>query len=447
MSNFSTIVSYLQQMGFNKVAIAGIMGNLMMESGFDPNSGNQREGAIGIAQWEGSRRVTLQRLASSMGRTENNLGVQLEMLRQELEGRHLVDELNHAGSAGNAAAIFDHKFENSAGTTRSQRINYANQYFTSGKISGGGGTTSTNYGTVSGSSGSGSRTNMTSAQYQAALGDLSGLVNSVPELRNLLHSAMSSHWTSDEFIQHVEQSHWWRTHSQALRQNLALKISDPATYASNLKQATEHVHQLASSLGITLIGDQASKLANQYMLGVWDDPTLQQHMAAFYKIDLSHGGKIFGQAATIVQNLHQIASDYGMYLSRWARNNWTELILSGQQSVDSFKQFTVNNAKAKYPGLVKQLDSGLTVNQIADPYRQSMGRLLEIDPNTIGTDSATLNRALQGTTTDKGTTVMPMWKFEEELRADPRWQYTQNAKDTMSTALMKIGQDFGFSQI
>jgi hypothetical protein len=34
--------------------------------------------------------------------------------------------------------------------------------------------------------------------------------------------------------------------------------------------------------------------------------------------------------------------------------------------------------------------------------------------------------------------------FEEQVRRDPRWQYTQNAKDTMSSVLVKIGQDFGF---
>jgi hypothetical protein len=37
-----------------------------------------------------------------------------------------------------------------------------------------------------------------------------------------------------------------------------------------------------------------------------------------------------------------------------------------------------------------------------------------------------------------------LWQFEQTLRADPRWAKTNNARDTMSSALLKIGADFGF---
>ncbi len=42
------------------------------------------------------------------------------------------------------------------------------------------------------------------------------------------------------------------------------------------------------------------------------------------------------------------------------------------------------------------------------------------------------------------TQATPIWQFEQQVRTDPRWQYTNNAKDAMSTALLHIGSDFGF---
>jgi hypothetical protein len=34
--------------------------------------------------------------------------------------------------------------------------------------------------------------------------------------------------------------------------------------------------------------------------------------------------------------------------------------------------------------------------------------------------------------------------FEDQVRADPRWQKTQNAYDTTASALVTIGRDWGF---
>jgi hypothetical protein len=75
-----------------------------------------------------------------------------------------------------------------------------------------------------------------------------------------------------------------------------------------------------------------------------------------------------------------------------------------------------------------------------------MSNLLEIDPGTLTTFTPAIRKAMQGTT-DPKTGVRastPLWQFEDQVRQDPRWQYTQNAKDTMSTALVKLGADFGF---
>jgi len=432
-------------MGLNKVAIAGIMGNLMVESGFDPNSGNQREGAIGIAQWEGGRRTTLQGLAHSMGLTENNLKVQLEMLRRELNGRNLIGALNHAGNASNAAAIFDSKFEVSAGTTRTQRVNYANQYFKSGQITGssgggGGSLQGQNFDAVTGGS-----TRSTAADYKNAEPSLGGLLTAIPELKHLLDIAIKTDQPINDFINAINNSHWYRSHSQTVRNNLAMQFSDPATWAANNKLAFAHVGLLADQVGVRLSHAQQVYLTHQYQLGAWDDQLLQQHLGSFYKT----AEKPTGLAAQYYQTLAQVYGDYGVPYNFATLQHRVQQLVAGNTTPDTYKQQAIATAKSIYSGIANQIDAGNSVRQIADPYIQTKANLLEVAPGSISfANDPSIKQALQGLTMPDGkvdrTQATPIWQFEQQVRTDPRWQYTNNAKDAMSTALVHIGSDFGF---
>ena len=67
-----------------------------------------------------------------------------------------------------------------------------------------------------------------------------------------------------------------------------------------------------------------------------------------------------------------------------------------------------------------------------------MANVLELNPNEIKLDDPALANAITG---DK---TMTTYEFQNTLRKDPRWQYTANAHDTVSGAVQKVLQDFGF---
>lgn len=131
MSVLDQITAFLTGKGLTAAQAAGVAGNLQIESGFNPAAYNAREGAIGLAQWEGPRRPALQRFAASRGKPETDLGVQLDFLWSELTGseRTALAALQQTTTAAEAAAVFDQKFERSAGTSRQQRISAANAIF------------------------------------------------------------------------------------------------------------------------------------------------------------------------------------------------------------------------------------------------------------------------------------------------------------------------------
>jgi hypothetical protein len=39
---------------------------------------------------------------------------------------------------------------------------------------------------------------------------------------------------------------------------------------------------------------------------------------------------------------------------------------------------------------------------------------------------------------------MSLFEYKKALRKDPRWQYTENARETVSTGLTQVLRDFGF---
>src|SRR5689334_6070697 len=129
-SNVSIIVGFLRGKGLNDAQVAGVLGNMRVESGFNPNAYNPGEGAIGLCQWEGGRRSSLQAFAASHGSTERDIHMQLGYLWRELQGSEhgAYTALLRARTPTEAAIAWDSQFERSAGTTRQQRIDGAQHY-------------------------------------------------------------------------------------------------------------------------------------------------------------------------------------------------------------------------------------------------------------------------------------------------------------------------------
>ena len=117
------IWNYLSSKGLGSLAIAGIMGNIQQESGFNPkvmNGGQESdevnldsENAYGLCQWYGSRKQDLANFAQSQGKSSGDLETQLDFMLSELSRGDTISKMDNAGSAGQAAAIFHSDFERS----------------------------------------------------------------------------------------------------------------------------------------------------------------------------------------------------------------------------------------------------------------------------------------------------------------------------------------------
>ena len=141
------------------------------------------------------------------------------------------------------------------------------------------------------------------------------------------------------------------------------------------------------------------------------------------------------------QDLASVARANGLDLDKnfaGQIDTWVKRVENGED-VDIFKNLIRQTAKIGLPDKVgKLLDDGIDLEAVYSPYKNAMASTLEINPETINLNDATLRNAIGP---DK---EMSIYDFQRVLRKDPRWQYTNNAREDVFQSVNKVLQDFGF---
>lgn len=271
-------------------------------------------------------------------------------------------------------------------------------------------------------------------------------LNANPELRDKIFKPMVSEgWSKDMFQAKLRNTKWWKTHSDKEREYLTQTYTDPATAKQNFNAAYVSVRQLANQLGIKETKFTTARIqeaAYNVAAKGWSDAQLRNYLGQYVYFD---GGDMEGQGADTINELRAYAYTMGVTMSdKWYTDN-TRKVLRGLATVSDYKNDMLRQAKAMFPQFSKQLDGGQTVQDIAQPYLQSMSQILELPSGSINLFDSTIKKALQyknpGTLQ---TEAKPLWQFENDLRADPRWKQTKNAQDSMMQIGHQVLSDFGF---
>jgi hypothetical protein len=276
-------------------------------------------------------------------------------------------------------------------------------------------------------------------------GFVDSLFDSNPELKKLFNKAVSGQWTTAKFQAELRDTKWWKTHSGKERDYLMDRYGDPATAKQNLNQAFIQVRQLAGQLGIVETPALLKKM-NTWAYNVvakgWNDSQLRYEIGKFVTFK---GDKWQGQAGEVQEALHEYAYNMGVTMSGgWYANN-TRAIIRGVATQQDMEDVIRRQAKATYSQWSKQIDAGQTVADIASPYFQSMAQILELPAGSINLFDGSIKKALQYKDPQTGAnSVKPLWQFENELRADPRWKKTKNAQDSLMQVAHQVLADFGF---
>jgi hypothetical protein len=276
------------------------------------------------------------------------------------------------------------------------------------------------------------------------------LINSSKELKSLFNQAVSGGWSAAKFGAQLKNSKWWRSQSSTLRKYLTTKFTDPATWKQQQQSAMFAVNALAVSVGL---GDQISKgkassllrqaMYNKTALG-WTDARLKDWMGVRA---VTHDGQMWGDAGEAFDKLHQLAYLNGMKYSKDWYASRSRDIVGGRSTIETQEAKIRAAAAARYSGFHDQILAGQDVMDLAAPYIKSLSSLLELPE----TDTDLFNKHIAKAMTAKpaagaqGGTQMPLWEFENEVRADPLWRKTNNARESMMTVARAVAKDFGLA--
>jgi hypothetical protein len=142
--------------------------------------------------------------------------------------------------------------------------------------------------------------------------------------------------------------------------------------------------------------------------------------------------------------LKNFAADNGLRLSDTAATSYANSIVAG--TIDENTAFNTlrESAAEAFPSYGDKIKSGIDLRTLADPYIQSMSDILEIPDTGIDMFDPKVRNALAFTLPDGKVGTKSIYDFEKELRQDPRWQYTNNAREQASSIATTVLKDFGF---
>jgi len=292
------------------------------------------------------------------------------------------------------------------------------------------------------------------------------LFKNIPSLAALLKKYVSTPgMTADAFRKALRDDIWYKQNSKEIKERFIqyynyrdLQAAGRATgstdYEMQIAKIEASLKKRAVEIGSAAASDPAAlrKAAeNLYITNRSEDQSfIDDFLAASIRpVAGMIGGKgtegYSGQALANYQTLLSTARDNGLNISDIIPGGANEQqvlqgIASGKLDINRIIQDARKLAAQGQPQYVRDLLSqGYNLNQVFAPYRQTMAAVLEIDdPNSIDLNDPLLRSAIS----DKGD--MNVYEFKKALRKDSRWQYTEQARQDVSSATLDILRDFGF---
>lgn len=292
-----------------------------------------------------------------------------------------------------------------------------------------------------------------SNELAESFGLSSALINSSPELKKLFGQAVSGGWSPTLFQAKLKNTKWWKSQSDTLRKYVTQKYTDPATWTQNRKATASKLNAIAVQVGlgnqITTKGTPTKMLdsAMYYSLALgWSDARVKDWFGA--RVNLN-GDFVGGEAGETWDKLHELTYLNGLKFSdTWMKNN-TRSVIAGKTTVQTLEDYIRKTAAGRYASYADQIKAGQNVMDLAAPYIQSAATLLELpssDMDLFNPHIAKAMTAKQGINIPAGAGAqMPLWQFETELRNDPLWKKTNNAREGIMTVARQVAKDFGLT--
>jgi len=272
------------------------------------------------------------------------------------------------------------------------------------------------------------------------------------EIDGLFDKASKEGWTAEQFQMQLEGTSWWQTTLPSLR-SWYLDTHDPRKQSTTVELIRNKVASVSSyleQLGITVQGidpvtgkafdktGYVSGIAQEAVKNGWNDNQLRDYLAQQSPIVFTGGGEI----GSSLSKIRDTAYAYGVKLDPAYEKMINNSLLDSSDGRDAqyyiaeMRRQSLENPNNK--AFSEALNSGRTLYEATRSYRGQMAGLLEVDESNVSWDDL-MKKAVDNTTGAARTFA----DFTKQVKSDPLWQQTRNAKETYSSNALDLAKMFG----
>lgn len=177
----------------------------------------------------------------------------------------------------------------------------------------------------------------------------------------------------------------------------------------------------------------------QTLVRGFDDEDLEELKLRYITkyIDAKGVENVGGAVASNLRAIRKFTSDYGVVIPDADIRTFAIASIRDKTGLDNAQNRIVSIAKAAYPALIPYIDQGLSVRDVASQYIAKKASVLELSPDAVSLNDEDIKSVLQG------EKLRPLFDFERDLRKNPLWQYTNNAREEASGFASMVLKDFG----
>lgn len=264
-----------------------------------------------------------------------------------------------------------------------------------------------------------------------------------PELGKILKDAAERGLSPAHIYGQLIQTEYWKNHPESHRALENLMANDPATWRQMIDQRAASVRDTAARLGWNLGAEQAKALAQESLLGGWNQSQLEDNIVGSMTLSAQaiESGEIFGEAAKNYNLMTRVKNQYLLNLSDQDVASWTHKVMRGEADAQSFEQYARSIAEGLYPWMGDAMDRGITPEQVAQPYAQWVAQTLERNPADINMSGEFLD-VMYDTENGRMRSLSDAQKFIRENYND-EWQRTRQAHEQYASVAEGLARTFG----
>lgn len=268
-----------------------------------------------------------------------------------------------------------------------------------------------------------------------------------PAVVSLFIQGAAHKWSPEEVQAKLKLTTYWKTHDDAQRNWQTLSPAEQqsrtndqasqlqASYFSETGQQIDPHDKNLLAWAAKIAGGGATiteatwqwirPIAAKDAQSPWSRQLEQEKEA-----QLQQGVDVSNMGSTVQQILH----DYGIKPSDQTVAKWSKDIVTKVKSQEDLTKLATSQASILYPWAKDDLQTGMTVKDIAQPWTDTYNRVME--QNTDLFNPKVQQALVQG---------QPVYDFEKNLKLSDDWLNTGNARSTLSQAGAEVGKAMGFA--